>query len=513
MIARLFPLHGICRPLWIGCLVLLALNDHWLKFAGLAPGWFTGKLSDVVGLVVAPAVLAGVLGLRNRRGLLGAHLAIGIGFAGINAWPTMAVMVEAATAWTPWPWVITCDWTDLLALPALLISWRYLVPAMGRPMAVSQTSGRLLLAAGALCCMATSEEQLVPDDWQPTFPQVTGRVVLVNDGNKPIVLRVRPIRSNVSLSCTATLSDPGATLSRKLFAAATTWTISGQRAVAFEDGIGALESSGCSAWLIDGGQLDPMVVFIDYANSTHKDIPSTAADVPAADGIRIKPVADGEGWAWTDHAMLFAPPPLNDPAPTPACAIAPAETGLSWAPELPVGQQTMQELIVSPDGCAGLVLDSAGGSTTWHVCAPVGALPFKNGDALTFIAIDTGHDGGKIDGVRIQSANATVSLARGLDLAPFGSGTFTATNRKGCTAIHDSCGGLTLPLSVTLPGAATAGADAVATGGESIHLGKSGTLYIVQARRPLVASPLCATADGAGKDNFQSAWTSVEDKP
>ena len=36
--------------------MLLALNDHVLKQAW--PGWVTGKLSDVAGLVVAPAVLA-----------------------------------------------------------------------------------------------------------------------------------------------------------------------------------------------------------------------------------------------------------------------------------------------------------------------------------------------------------------------------------------------------------------------------------------------------------------------
>ena len=58
-------LRALGHPLSVAALVLLALNDHVLKQAW--PGFVTGKLSDVAGLVVAPLVLAvplAALGVR-----------------------------------------------------------------------------------------------------------------------------------------------------------------------------------------------------------------------------------------------------------------------------------------------------------------------------------------------------------------------------------------------------------------------------------------------------------------
>lgn len=46
------------RPAPVLAMLLVALNDHALKGAGLLPGWLTGKLSDVMGLYFAPLLLA-----------------------------------------------------------------------------------------------------------------------------------------------------------------------------------------------------------------------------------------------------------------------------------------------------------------------------------------------------------------------------------------------------------------------------------------------------------------------
>ncbi len=92
--ATVHALRALAHPLAVGSLVLLALNDHVLKQAW--PGWVTGKLSDVAGLVVAPLVLALPLGwLRVRRPELLAVLLTGAGFTAVK---TTAVGAAAASA-------------------------------------------------------------------------------------------------------------------------------------------------------------------------------------------------------------------------------------------------------------------------------------------------------------------------------------------------------------------------------------------------------------------------------
>ena len=86
------PGRVLAHPAWIGALLLLLINDHVLKGAGLLPGWVTGKLSDLAGLFVAPALLAVLVRARTRAGLLLAGIGNG---ATITADPFPARL----TAW------------------------------------------------------------------------------------------------------------------------------------------------------------------------------------------------------------------------------------------------------------------------------------------------------------------------------------------------------------------------------------------------------------------------------
>ena len=64
--------RALASPGFVLALVVLVLNDHVLKQA--YPGWVTGKLSDVAGLVVAPLLLAVPLTLlRVPRALPVSH--------------------------------------------------------------------------------------------------------------------------------------------------------------------------------------------------------------------------------------------------------------------------------------------------------------------------------------------------------------------------------------------------------------------------------------------------------
>ena len=54
-----YPCSGLMNLTFVLSLVVLFWNDHYWK--GVGPGWITGKLSDVVILVVAPLTLQAIL--------------------------------------------------------------------------------------------------------------------------------------------------------------------------------------------------------------------------------------------------------------------------------------------------------------------------------------------------------------------------------------------------------------------------------------------------------------------
>jgi hypothetical protein len=99
----------------VGAVAVLVLNDH--VFKAVVPGWWTGKLSDLAGLVVVPALLALLMPARS------AFVVTAAGFVAVKV---TAVGAEVATqAWTAvaGPSLVLADPSDLVALPALGLSW------------------------------------------------------------------------------------------------------------------------------------------------------------------------------------------------------------------------------------------------------------------------------------------------------------------------------------------------------------------------------------------------------
>lgn len=115
----------LTHPVTAGAVVLLLVNDHLLKAA--YPGPVTGKLSDVAGLVFAPALVAAVLCLLVPR--VPARVAAAVGLAGVGlafTWvkATTAGAGLASAAWSVLrPSTVLADVTDLAALPALAVAW------------------------------------------------------------------------------------------------------------------------------------------------------------------------------------------------------------------------------------------------------------------------------------------------------------------------------------------------------------------------------------------------------
>ncbi|MEV6447167.1 hypothetical protein [Amycolatopsis sp. NPDC051716] len=117
-----FP-RWAAHPLTVGATAVLLLNDHLLKPAW--PGLVTGKLSDVAGLVAAPPVLGLLLGLFLARRLAApAAVAVtGAAFAVVKLTAAGAGVASAAWSVVNGPSVVLADPTDLVALPALGLSW------------------------------------------------------------------------------------------------------------------------------------------------------------------------------------------------------------------------------------------------------------------------------------------------------------------------------------------------------------------------------------------------------
>jgi len=131
------PAGELFHPIAVAAALLLIVNDHLLK-GSRVPGWLTGKLSDVAGLAVFPLVVTAAadslawlaaragapLDFTLRRWKLGAAVAATAAlFAAIKLWPAAGDAVAGGLGRVFGHARIIPDRTDLLALPALAVSW------------------------------------------------------------------------------------------------------------------------------------------------------------------------------------------------------------------------------------------------------------------------------------------------------------------------------------------------------------------------------------------------------
>jgi hypothetical protein len=139
----------LLHPAVLIAIAALVINDHLLKES--YGSWWTGKLSDVAGMVFFPLILAGVFDLgahllgrdldppARRRLIIGAVIATGLVFATIQIVEPVATVYRYALAAIQWPVravvsavsgnglpalvpvAHTADPTDMVALVGLLI--------------------------------------------------------------------------------------------------------------------------------------------------------------------------------------------------------------------------------------------------------------------------------------------------------------------------------------------------------------------------------------------------------
>lgn len=143
------PAGGVLHPVALVALALLVVNDQVLKAAW--PGAVTGKLSDVAGLILAPLALQAGWEVAEWvtgrwRGpsstfLAGAIIVVGVAFAAVQVWPPAIELYRWSLGIAQWPLravtallsgtpaggivpvQLTADAEDLVAIPALAITW------------------------------------------------------------------------------------------------------------------------------------------------------------------------------------------------------------------------------------------------------------------------------------------------------------------------------------------------------------------------------------------------------
>ncbi|MFP2927862.1 hypothetical protein ACLESO_22230 [Pyxidicoccus sp. 3LG] len=161
--ARPFPGSALLHPLVLGSVALLLLNDH--VFKARWPSWWTGKLSDLAGLVMFPLLLQALWEVATTRGgrelrpsrqvLVTCVVLTGLCFTAVKT----SALAGEAWQWSlgllQWPfrglWALAhgyrlprvlpvehvVDVTDLLTLPSLLVAlavgWRRTAPGSTKP--------------------------------------------------------------------------------------------------------------------------------------------------------------------------------------------------------------------------------------------------------------------------------------------------------------------------------------------------------------------------------------------
>ncbi len=158
-------LQSLSHPISIAAIVLLLVNDHWLRWR--YPSWWSGKIGDCAWLIFAPFLLAFCLSYvwpKRKIHLVGtaAFWGTGVVFALGNSVPVFHQLIvglfQQIAGRQP---LMVLDQTDLLTLPALLIGWKIWqnsfqhVRNKSTPLK-KRTLGWLLLSLGALGTMANT---------------------------------------------------------------------------------------------------------------------------------------------------------------------------------------------------------------------------------------------------------------------------------------------------------------------------------------------------------------------
>jgi hypothetical protein len=378
---ELLPLRALLTPAWLGALAVLAVNDHFLKGSGLLPGVVTGKLSDFAGLFFAPALMGALLMVRSRRALVACHVAIGVVFSAIQLSADAAAGWSALMGLVGFPWTITRDPTDLIALPALFASWRMLTPHMLAEPSARGRSARANLrrslqwggaTAGLAASVATSPP---PQPWpEGTYEPFDAAVYLNNASEEEITVRLRELRTDVEADCFELSKRPGL-IPDAAFGETLTWTMPPWTNI---PAAGTLDAAECHAVMVDGDGLSSAILFwMDGEPPVRWVEGQTFEDGEHVSGaVVIEFDEDGvhEGYRAVGLDLVYErenePPEYG-----PGCEPQSDGDRVDWSAPVPTGLRRIEAAEVGPDGCVSMDLATqaqidVGESDRWYACIP-----------------------------------------------------------------------------------------------------------------------------------------------
>lgn len=507
---ELRPVAALRHPLWLAGLLVLALNDHLLKGSGLLPSVLTGKLSDVAGLLIAPTLLATLLRVRRPSTLLACHLAVGLVFAAIQLSATAAVAWSGVMAALGFPWVITRDPTDLLALPALALSWVGLRPAIDRTRPRTRRPARLHLEAalagvGLFFCAATSAPP-EPIAYEPWFTDV----YLHNDTDAPLAFTIRQLDDTLLIDCPTLLGAPGS-LRERHFLHAEAWALSEQLNAPAQSVQIVLAQRPCRAVLVTGEGIPSALLTWSASALPPTTVNGSTIDENHGQGaVLVRQDDDGEVEYEAVGPVTITPLLREEPPPDPACPAQDDAARLDWSAPVPEGPNLLEEVEAGVDGCFALRV----AGVRWYLCAPAAVFPFQAGDWVDVRPMTVAY-GEALRIARLADGGGAPSdppqvllLSRGTDLPDLTGIGGGVLPRGACPPAPDEpCGTVAQPLDVRFVHAD--GAVLLSPGAPAVTVpnGAEGqwTLALVHAQARAVVDPECAEGPTAVGNNLEVA--------
>lgn len=373
------------QPLFWVALVVLLLNDHVLKGAGVLPDWLTGKLSDFAGLVVAPLVLTALL--RGRRAW--AFVAVGGWFTAVNLVPEAARASEAAMGLLGISWRLWTDPTDLVALAAMPIAWT--MTERGETRVRRRGLEHAAVLIGAFACMATSREPEPVGGTGPVPAPPPNGINLQNNLGNSVEVRVRWVEG--SLDCEAVEADLGRALHRNAFGPGITYRMErGSYASLAREETTRRE---CDAALVQSTQFEERILF--WRPDQVRSVPTTIV---------------------IDEFFVSVPGTVSEASPQEALATAfcPERENSEIYGWTSLGSTRSMDGVLAQvedtiDGCLELTFET---EEILFLCVPRASWPFEVGDHLYLYEEQSGSHGRRLDVERLRNPDGTPLPARHL---------------------------------------------------------------------------------------------------
>lgn len=460
------PRRPLSDPLWWSALALWLLNDHLFKGSGLLPGALTGKLSDACGLWVLAAGLAS-LG-RDARFRVGAYLAVGLYFIGLQVWPPMRLASEWVLAALGIPSRITPDPSDLWALAVLLPAYLRYRPSLHLELPALQPAPRLALGY-ALMSVATVATSRVD---QPEGAVRTGRIFLYNNTDQEQSITIKEVRKNVDANCFFIQNNPSQHLQDSLFELKETLSIEAQGLVALD--VRATtnlqadlldDAAACQAMLIGGQDREPHLLFWKSEQFPLQRFSQTPDNLKIEGIIALEPQSEDDpesplvlkhqGEKPIVYPIMKGEPELASPE----CAPPTPRIDLDWGEPFPKGPHRLDTITPGPDGCIALELSRPSDdefTTRRYLCVPPERFPFDEGSELIFRSLkgETPVLGENVDGWQISpkalDAKVKFWVIRGQGLPTLDALSFGAQVRDACPYAPNQagCASLSRPLDI-----------------------------------------------------------------